>query len=146
VVAALKATPQELGRLIQGQSDEALARPASDGEWGVVEILPHLRDWEEVYLGWIHQVLDEDAPRLAEVDDSLWAIEHDYANEHVPRALAAFRAFREETVQLLQDGGEEAWARQAMHPTLGPLSLHQLAERMCDHDARHIEQARDALA
>jgi hypothetical protein len=146
VLAAMRTTPQEFARLIQGQSDEALAQPASDGEWGVVEILPHLRDWEEVYLGWIHRLLDEETPALHEVDDSLWAIEHDYANEHVPDALNAFQRFREETAGLLEASDDAAWRREAIHPSLGPLTLHQLAERMCDHDARHIEQARDALS
>lgn len=146
ILAALAATPLEFARLIEGESDEALARPASDGEWGVVEILPHLRDWEEVYLGWIRQVLDEDTPVLEMVDDSLWAIEHDYANEHVPEALESFTSDREEVVKLLESLEESAWQREAIHPRMGRITLHQLADRMCDHDARHVEQARDALS
>lgn len=146
VLASLASTTKEFGRLIEGQSEEALAQPASDGEWGVVEILPHLRDWEEVYLGWFRQLLDDDTPQLNDVDDSLWAIEHDYANEHVPDALAGFAELRDEVVHLLESLDEAAWQRQAIHPRLGRLTLHQLADRMCDHDARHIEQARDALA
>lgn len=146
ILAALGATPLEFARLIEGQSEEALAKPASDGEWGVVEILPHLRDWEEVYLGWIRHLLDEETPVLEAVDDSLWAIEHDYANEHVPEALASFTSDREEVVQLLESLDEPAWQREAVHPQLGRITLHQLADRMCDHDARHMEQARDALS
>jgi hypothetical protein len=146
VLATLRATPVELERLISGQSEEALARPASDGEWGVVEIVPHLRDWEAVWQGWINRLLDEDTPRLEPVDDSLWAIEHDYASQPAPASLADFVERREETVRLLESLDDAAWQRRAIHPHLGPLTLHQLAERMCDHDAGHIEQARDALA
>jgi hypothetical protein len=145
-LATLRATPVEFERLISGQSEEALAKPASDGEWGVVEILPHLRDWETIWQEWIHRLLIEDMPVLEAVDDSLWAIEHDYANENVPDVLDTFRERRAETVQLLEPLDEAAWQRVALHPQLGPLTLHQLADRMCDHDARHIEQARDALA
>lgn len=146
ILAALRATPYELARLIEGQSEDALAQPASDGEWGVVEILPHLRDWEEVYVGWIRRLLEEDTPTLPVVDDSLWAIEHDYASERVPDALAGFGDLREEAVRLLESLDPATWERQAVHPQVGGLTLHQLADRMCDHDARHIEQARDALA
>lgn len=146
VLATLRATPVELGRLISGQSDEALARPASDGEWGVVEIVPHLRDWETIWQIWINRLLDEDVPRYEPVDDSLWAIEHDYASQPAPESLADFAERREETVDLLESLDDAAWRREAIHPRLGPLTLHQLAERMCDHDAGHIEQARDALA
>jgi hypothetical protein len=145
VIATLRSTPDEFARLIEGKSDEALAQAASDGEWGVVEILPHLRDWEEVYLGWIQQILSVDTPALPEVDDSLWAIEHDYANEPVPHALATFSDVREEVVGLLASLDPASWERRAIHPRAGRITLHQLADRMCDHDARHIEQARDAL-
>ena len=146
IVTALASTPDDFARLIDGKSDEALSQPATDGEWGVVEILPHLRDWEEVYLGWFHQMLADEGIALADVDDSLWAIDHDYANEHVPGALARFADLREEVVHLLEALDDDAWAREAIHPRLGRVTLHQLADRMCDHDARHIEQARDALA
>jgi len=146
ILATLAVTPGELARLIEGQSDEALAQPASDGEWGVVEIVPHLRDWEEVYLSWIHRTLEEDVPRLDDVDDSLWAIEHDYANEDVPGALSRFTELRQAVGSLLEELEPDAWQREMIHPRLGRITLHQLADRMCDHDARHIEQARDALA
>lgn len=146
LLAALRATPAELERLTSGQSDEALARPASDGEWGVVEILPHLGDWEEVQQAWIHRLLDEDTPELDLIDDSLWAIERDYAGQPPVESLATFAERRAETAYLLDSLDDEAWQRQAMHPRVGRITLHQLAERMCDHDAKHIEQVRDALA
>lgn len=146
IVATLASTPKEFARLIDGQSEESLAQPASDGEWGVVEILPHLRDWEAVYLDWIRETLNEETPALPAVDDSLWAIEHDYASEHVPDALNQFSELREQVVHTLEALEESGWRREAIHPQVGRLTLHQLADRMCDHDARHIEQARDALA
>jgi hypothetical protein len=146
VLSALRAAPVELERLIGGQSHEALARPASDGEWGVVEIVPHLDDWEVVWQEWIHRLLDEDTPGFEPVDDSLWAIEHDYASRPVAESLAGFAEGRAETADLLESLDEETWGREAIHPQVGRLTLHQLAERMCDHDAGHIEQARDALA
>ncbi len=146
LLSALRMTPAELDRLISGESDEALARPASDGEWGVVEILPHLGDWEAVQQVWIHRLLEEDVPALEAIDDSLWAIERDYAGQPPVESLATFAERRAETMHLLESLDDDAWQRQAAHPRLGPLTLHQLVERMCDHDARHIEQARDALA
>lgn len=146
ILAVLRATPAELERLISGQSDEALARPASDGEWGVVEILPHLGDWEEVQQVWMHRLIDEHLPALEPVDDSLWAIERDYAGQPPAESLATFAELRAETLRLLESLDGDAWQRQVVHPRVGRLTLHQLAERMCDHDARHIEQARDALA
>lgn len=146
VMTALEATPQELGRIIEGESRERLARPASDGDWGVVEILPHLGDWDEVVTAWVRRILAEDAPVLEAVDDSLWAIEHDYANEDPHDALQRFSQLRQDLIGLLWGLTEEDWRRQAIHASHGPTTLHQLADRICDHDARYLAQARDALA
>ena len=57
--------PEELERLVlRGRSDEQLLQPASDGGWGVVEILPHLRDWELIYLQRVERILSEEHPDL----------------------------------------------------------------------------------
>lgn len=146
ILALLASTPKEFARLVDGQSDEVLGKPGSDGEWGVVEILPHMRDWEEVYLEWIRNLLNEDTPTLEVVDDSLWSIEHDYTNEHVPDVLGRFSELRAEVLRVLESVEDADWQRRAVHPQLGRINLHQLADRMCDHDAKHLQQARDALA
>lgn len=145
ILSVLAATPVEFARLIEGKSAEALSRPASDGGWGVIEILPHLRDWDEVYLSWIQSVLHEEVPKLENVDDSLWSIEHDYANEDIEDVCVQFGEHRNGLVNMLQNIDRSEWDRQAVHPLRGRLTLLQMADRMCDHDARHLEQARDAL-
>jgi hypothetical protein len=145
ILDLLASIPGEFARLAEGKSREALAKPATDGEWGVVEILPHLRDWDEVYFTWITTVLNEESPELNEVDDSLWAIEHDYANEDVNDVLDRFAEHRAGLVDLIAQLEDSDWQRPGIHHELGRLTLHQLADRMCDHDARHLAQAKDAL-
>lgn len=143
---ALASAPREFGRIIEGESRERLARPASDGDWGVVEILPHLANWEEVATFWIGRILREDTPALEAVDDSLWAIEHDYANEDPYRALERFSNLRHELVQTLKGLSDGEWRRSAIHAAHGRITLHRLADRVCDHDTRYLAQARDALS
>ena len=51
ILHALEHFPTEFKRSVLEAADrEALMRPAFDGGWGIVEIIPHLRDWEEIYL------------------------------------------------------------------------------------------------
>ena len=86
-MTALAAMPGELARLVQGKSDEQLWQPAQDGGSGMVEILPHLRDWEVILADRVDLILTEDVPTLEDYDDSLWAIEHGYRDQD-PRAGA----------------------------------------------------------
>ncbi|MDQ3525385.1 MAG: DinB family protein [Chloroflexota bacterium] len=146
VRAMLEATPQEFSRIIEGESRERLAKPASDGDWGVVEILPHIADWEEVAAFWTGRILREETPVLEAVDDSLWAIEHDYASEDPYQALERFAALRLALVETLQGINDDDWQRSVIHAAHGRITLHQFADRICDHDARYLAQAHDALS
>ena len=79
IVSALENFPDELRRSIFNSDDpEALFRPASDGGWGVVEILPHLSDWEEIYAERARSLVEDEKPYLPGFDDTLWSIERDY--------------------------------------------------------------------
>ncbi len=146
VLASLQSTPRDFGRIIEGESRERLAKPASDGDWGVVEILPHLADWEEVAAFWTGRILREETPVLEAVDDSLWAIEHDYANEDPYQALERFAGLRHALIETLQGINDDDWQRDAIHAAHGQITLHQFADRICDDDARYLAQARDALS
>ena len=68
VLHALEHFPVEFKRSVLDAADrDALMRPAFDGGWGIVEILPHLRDWEEIYLQRANAVLTEVRPGIARI-------------------------------------------------------------------------------
>lgn len=147
IISALEAFPDELGRAISGVSDpEALYRPASDGGWGVVEILPHLRDWEEIYYERITKLLEEDGPYLPGYDDSLWSIERDYRGQDPKETYESFQSLRARTVELLRSLPASAWERAGEHGYFGEITLQWLANHIVDHDQEHLQQVRDALA
>lgn len=146
VIAALAAFPDELERMTADQSDEALMRPARDGGWGVVEVLPHLRDWEEIYLHRIQMILEHERPELPAHDDDLWAIERDYRGQDPRFTVNHFREMRAQSVELLTQAPPEAWERTGWHTVHNEITLLWLVNGMCNHDREHLEQIRDALA
>ncbi|MEA2514887.1 MAG: hypothetical protein QOF33_1511 [Thermomicrobiales bacterium] len=147
ILAALAAFPDELARIIFKDHDpDALTRPASDGGWGVVEILPHLRDWEEIYLERAHRIVEEDHPHLPGYDDELWSIERDYRGQDPDETMEDFRRLRDEHVEFLRALPPEAWARPGTHGYYGEITLQWMENHVCDHDQEHLQQARDALA
>lgn len=144
--SALAAVPDDLARLLADRSPEELSHPSQDGGWGIVEILPHFLDWEDVVRHRVDRILGDDTPNLEEHDDSLWAIEHDYSSQNPLAALAAFRDQRLALVRLLESIDDAAWNRRGILPKHGEISLRWLLDNVCDHDARHVMQVKDVLA
>jgi hypothetical protein len=146
ILAALATFPDELARVIFGSHDpDALTRPASDGGWGVVEIIPHLRDWEEIYLDRAKRIVEDDHPHLPGFDDELWSIERDYRGQDPTETMEDFRRLRQEHVHFLEALPPDAWARPGTHGYYGEITLHWMEDHVTEHDQEHLQQARDAL-
>lgn len=146
LLAALAATPDELARAIDGQPDEALVRPASDGGWGVIENLAHLRDWDEIFLERAHAIVEQERPHLPAYDDELWAIERDYRSQSPRPTFDQFRDLRGRLVSLLEDLPAEDWERVGDHGLYGQITLRWMIDHITDHDHEHLAQIREALA
>ncbi|MDP9362870.1 MAG: DinB family protein [Chloroflexota bacterium] len=146
LVDSLAAFLDELERAIAGRPVETLVRPASDGGWGVIENLCHLRDWEEVFLARARALVEQDRPSLPAYDDELWAIERDYRGQDPMRVVQRFRALRADLVALLRGADPVAWSRVGVHEVHGEVTLRWLAEQAYRHGDEHLGQIREALA
>jgi hypothetical protein len=132
--------------VLANADDEALYEPAEDGGWGVVEIIPHLRDWEEIYFDRARAIVDQDRPHLPAFDDELWAIERDYRGQDPRQTFERFRSLRQEFVAFLGALPPEAWQRTGIHGAYGEITLLWMADHIANHDREHLDQARNALA
>ena len=147
IIEELASFPEEFERLIlRGHTDDQLVQPSSDGGWGVVEIVPHLRDWEAIYLARVHRILAEEHPTLEGYDDTLWSIERDYRGQDPRATFEELRASRAELVALVAALTPERWGRTGQHAYYGDVTLAWLCDHICDHDHEHLEQARDSLS
>lgn len=146
VIRDLSSVPGAMARLIDGLDDEALAQPAQDGGWGVVEIIPHFRDWERIYVDRVELSVKEDPAVLEEYDDSLWAIERGYRDLDPREVLAEFTALREQLVARVSGLEPAQLQRIVVLPKHGPRTLLALLQNLTEHDAKHLMQARDVLA
>ena len=146
LIPSLEAFPDDLTRLLQGYSVEALRRPASDGGWGVIENLSHLRDWEEIFLSRVEQLLNEDNPVMPVFDDQLWEIEHDYRGQDPHRVLDQLRAQRQQLVNLLREVPAAGWERRGSVGTEQGVSLATIVQRIRQHDLEHLQLIAEALA
>jgi hypothetical protein len=142
----LRVFPRLLNDEIDGVEHERLMRAGPGGGWGAVEVLCHLRDWDEIYITRIQRTLNEDEPFLPGVDDSLWPIERAYHEQDPRKALDAFAERRAKLLELLDTLDPAAWLRRGEHFNAGLRTISWFAEDICAHDQEHLEQLHAVLA
>ncbi|MGE3796389.1 MAG: DinB family protein [Thermomicrobiales bacterium] len=148
ILEQLEGFPADLERVVFADhvTAEDIYRPGSDGGWGIAEILPHLRDWEEIYFERARRIVNEDDPHIPGYDDSLWPIERNYSGQDPAEVFEEFRALRGEHLEFLIGLAPEQWQRTGEHSMLGTITLHFMENTVCDRDLERLAQAREVLA
>ncbi len=104
-----------------------------------IEQLCHVRDIEiDGYRVRIRRTLAETHPTLASIDTDALVRERAYARDDPARALAAFRAARAQTLEMISGLSEQQLARTAVFEGYGPLTLRSLIHYLCSHDQQHL--------
>jgi hypothetical protein len=99
----------------------------------------HLRDIEvDGYRERFRRALGEDNPLLPTLDGFALARQRAYAEADPGVALAAFRAARADTVELLSALGEREFERPAIFEDYGALTVRSLVHLLCSHDQQHL--------
>jgi DinB superfamily len=138
--------PTMLESLLGGlDAEDARTRPAL-AEWSPVEIVCHLRDEETEDFGARLRVILSGADNFVRIDPERWAEERHYGEASLQEALGAFRARREESLELLHSIAPEALDGSRSHGRLGRLSGRDLVAAWVAHDRIHLAQLAATLA
>jgi hypothetical protein len=104
-----------------------------------LEQVCHIRDIEiDGYHVRFRRTLHESNPTLVSIDSESLARERSYATSNASEALAAFRAARARTVDLISGLSSEQFARTAEFEGYGALSVRSLVHYLCSHDQQHL--------
>ncbi|MBK5295513.1 MAG: DinB family protein [Vicinamibacteria bacterium] len=134
VMAALdKATDAELDR-----------RPAPN-KWTSREIVHHLADSEMTSAIRLRRLIAEDNPVIVGYDQEQFARALKY-DRPITASLAAFKAARETTTEILERLTDAEWARTGTHTEAGPFGVLNWLEIYAVHAHGHAEQIRTARA
>jgi hypothetical protein len=99
----------------------------------------HVRDIEVFgYHARIGRMLSEDNPSLESLDSDALAARGNYDGADPQEALAAFRAARASTLELLRNVAPEQWKRRGTFAGYGPLTLRSLIHYLASHDSQHL--------
>ncbi len=142
LVDRLAESGDELIAALGQLSDKQLMHVPREGEWSLHENMAHVRDAEvQVFLYRVGRVLDEDAPPLVpNFDQEAWNREHYSSREPIKQIVSEFRRARRKLVQRLRETRDKDWARYAIHPQYGKITLEWLALHAYDHTLEHMLQ------
>src|SRR5256712_3416879 len=110
----MERTADDLAAAIKGQREAALSRRPDPKSWAAKEVVCHLPDTEEVFMGRFQLILSVDEPKLFPPAPDLadrWAEDRQYLRCDVERALETFRKRRAESLAFLRKLGPADWPR-----------------------------------
>ena len=142
LIAQYKAGVAEVMQALEGfPAGQLTARPIP-GKWSAAEIVHHLADSEMQSAIRIRRLLTEAHPVIQGYDQAEWAQRLRYTERPLGPALAAFRAARETTAQLLDAMTEADWRRLGWHTESGSYHSERWLEIYAAHAHGHAAQIR----
>lgn len=143
----LQRGPDDVAVAIRAQDEAVLARRPDAKNWAAKEIVCHVRDIEELFMGRFQLIMAADDPKLSfdPATPDRWADERQYLRNDAADALAAFRRRREESLALLRTLTAEQWARGGIHAVRGRMTIDDFVTLIAWHDENHLDQLKRAL-
>jgi len=146
LIARFKEGPEVVEKAVAGLSDADLDRRPAPSEWTAREVVHHLADAELRSTVRLRQLLAEDAPTIQGYDEEQYARTLHYDRRSIEVSLAAIRAARASTAELLDLLTDADFARTGTHTESGPYSVDTWLELYAAHCHDHARQIIEAAA
>ena len=138
---AAEKSPKEIAAAVSGLSKEALFYKPSPESWCVLEVLGHLADVEIIYGYRLRQMLADEKPVIAPMDQNAWARNLGYLDSPPVELVAFYGLARHHNVRLLRRLKVADLSKSAYHPEMQrQMTVAEIVERMGGHGASHLAQ------
>jgi hypothetical protein len=133
--------PKKLAAAVSGLSDKVLRYRAAPDKWCILEMIGHLADIEIVYGYRMRQMIADEKPVIAPIDQDQWAKNLGYLEASPAELLAQFGVNRHHNLRLLRRLKPDDLNKSAWHPERNTnVDLADMVQILATHDANHIEQ------
>jgi DinB superfamily len=140
-IEAAEKSPKEIAAAVSGVPPDVLRYKPSLDKWSILEILGHLADIEIVYAYRLRQMLADEKPVIAPMDQNAWARHLGYMESPAPELVAAYGLNRHQNVRLLKRLKPADLEKVAFHPEYQTnQTVANIVERMATHGANHLAQ------
>lgn len=138
---AAEKSPKQIAAAVLGLPDGMLRYKPAPDKWCILEILGHLADMEIVLSYRIRQMLADEKPVIAPIDQDAWARNLGYMESLPAELVALYGLNRHASLQLLRRLKMEDLSKTAHHPEgKREVTVAEMIERMGIHGANHLEQ------
>jgi hypothetical protein len=146
LINRLEASAVEVADAVKRLTPEQLTRVPREGEWSLHQAIAHLRDTEvQVFAYRVARIARESAPPVvANFDQDAWMRQHYSRREPMQKIVAEFRAARRKLVKHLRETKDKDWARYAIHPEYGKITIEYIALHAYNHTLDHLRQLLEA--
>jgi hypothetical protein len=138
-IARIAALPDALAAVVAGMSDAELDARVDADPWTIRQVTHHIADSHINAFIRMKLMLTEAHPTLKPYDQDAWAQLADAAMP-VDATLALLRGLHARWVRLLESLGDAEWARGALHPENGEVTIDGMLVTYSDHGEEHVAQ------
>ena len=137
-IESIARTPAALQSAVSGMTSQQLDTPYRPGGWTVRQVIHHLPDSHINAYTRFRWALTEDNPLIKTYKETKWAELPDARYSDIEFSLKLLEAVHSRWVFLLNELGEDDFARSIVHPEDGPMSLNDLLATYAWHGPHHI--------
>lgn len=138
---AAEKSPKQIAAAVLGLPDSTLRYKPAPDKWCILEILGHLADIEVVYAYRMRQMIADEKPVIAPMDQDAWARNLGYMQSAPAELVALYGLNRHANLQLLRRLKLEDLQKSAYHPELKRnVTVAEMVEKMSIHGPNHLEQ------
>lgn len=140
-ITLMQKTCATLGSVLTHVSQEQATtlRDGPDG-WTVLEVVCHLRDYDDIFYERTLMMRDQDSPDLPGYDHEALVVERNYNAQNLEEVYTTLAQSRQRFVAFFEGLNETQWEKTGIHPERGPVTMLDALIQVGHHDANHIEQ------
>ena len=140
-IRLMEKTADTLGYVLKNTTQEqAISLRDGPEGWTILEVVCHLRDFDEIFRNRAQMMLATNHPELPAYDHEAMAIEKAYNEDDLAYVYDEFQHSRGQTIAFFEALNDEQWECTGIHPERGHFSMTDAAIQVGHHDAEHLEQ------
>ena len=138
-------TPSAVQSILAAVPLESFDQPTGEGRFTPREVICHLADFEELFLGWIETAVQNPGAPIVVPDESELSVEKNYSGTDVGAALDRFVKARSRTVAFVKSLDDDQMKLISVCPGRGPMTVADHCGFWLGHDLYHVEQLASVL-